>query len=143
MKSCSVIRSSLIFLKTSLLQALLFALSSPLAAFKHGPGSLTRLQSLKTRQELKDLLPSSLTLLLAGSFSSLLCGLLHKATQNAASPRARDPRNRKERIPTQKPQSISDLTFEVADHPFDLILFIRIKSLKSILVTGREIKLPS
>lgn len=42
---------------------------------------------------------------------------------------------------TQKPQSFYNLTSEVAAHPFDYNLFIRIKSLKSILGVERGIKL--
>lgn len=94
----------------------------PVSSIQTWPKVSHRLQFLKTRQELKDLLPSSHTLLLAGSFSSLLCWLLHKATQNTASPRARNPGNIKERIRTQQPQFFYDLTLEVAVHPFDLIL---------------------
>lgn len=49
---------------------------------------------------------------------------------------------REKTTPTQKPQTFYNLTSEVAVHPFDRILFIRIKLLKSILGVGRGMKRP-
>ena len=141
-----MIGSSVIVFKTSLLRSPSFALSF-LLAFKHGSGALARLQSLKTRQGLGDPLPSPLTPLLAEGFSSLPYEPPQRVLRTQLYPEKEMTgegwETERERTPIQKPRSFYNLTSEAASHRFGCILFIRTKSLKSILGDREELSFTS
>lgn len=138
-----MIGSSVIVLKTSLLQSPSFALSF-LLAFQHGSGALARRHSLKTRQAGQSPARPTHTAVAEG-FSSLPCEPPQRVLRTKLDPEPETTGEKggreRERTAIQKPQSFYNLTSQAASHAFGCILFIRTKSLKSILGGERGIKL--